>query len=315
MNLSELRYIIALAKERHFGHAADACHVSQPTLSVAVKKLENELGVQLFERGSHEVKVTPVGEQILMQAQQALESVERIRQTATLGKDQLTSPLRIGAIYTVGPYLFPDLITNLRELAPEMPLVIEENYTAVLTEKLKRGDLDVIIISPPYKEANILTLPVYEEPFVLLLPAAHPLNEKTALQSSDLEKEIILLLGEGHCFRDQVIDACPACAPKKNKDGNLVYTAEGSSLETIRHMVASGMGLTVLPCTAAGVDRYSQRLISIRRFAEPVPTREVALAWRISFPRPKVIDVLNEALKASELSCITPLNNRNPMVR
>ncbi|MEE9342783.1 MAG: hydrogen peroxide-inducible genes activator [Gammaproteobacteria bacterium] len=310
MNLSELRYIIALAQERHFGHAADTCHVSQPTLSVAVKKLEDELGVQLFERGSHEVRVTPVGEAVVTQAQVALEAVEAVRQAAQQGKDQLTAPLRIGAIYTVGPYLLPDLITNLRELAPNLPLLIEENYTGILTEKLKRGELDVILISPPYKEPNILTLPVYEEPFVILLPSSHPLTARKSLHSKDLENESILLLGEGHCFRDQVIEACPACAPKARTDGNQVYTSEGSSLETIRHMVASGMGLTILPCTAAGVDRYSQRLITIKRFSNPIPRREVALAWRVSFPRPKVIDVLKEAIITSELSCIKPVKRK-----
>jgi LysR family hydrogen peroxide-inducible transcriptional activator len=304
VNLSELRYIVALARERHFGRAAEACFVSQPTLSVAVKKLEEELGVQLFERGSHDIRVTPVGERVVEQAQQALEAIESVRQAAHVRRDQLSEPLRIGAIYTIGPYLFPDLITNLSELAPDMPLLVEENFTSVLGEKLKRGDLDVIIISLPFDEPNILTLPVYEEPFVILLPAAHPLTARKTLRSGNLENEAVLLLGAGHCFRDQVIEACPACVPQPSRDDNFVQTVEGTSLETIRHMVASGMGLTILPCTAAGVDRYSQRLITIRRFANPVPKRQVALAWRASFPRPKVIDVLQDAIAASQLSCI-----------
>jgi len=304
MNLAELRYIVALARERHFGHAAAACFVSQPTLSVAVKKLENELGVALFERARHEVRITPAGERVVEQAQRALEAIESVRQVARSERDQLASPLRIGAIYTVGPYLFPDLISNLRERAPQMPLVVEENYTAVLNDKLKQGDLDVIIISLPFEEPNILTLPLYEEPFVILLPASHPLTRRKTLRSKNLEDETILMLGAGHCFRDQVIEACPACAPRSTGDSRAVYTAEGSSLETIRHMVASGMGLTVLPCTAAGADRYSQRLLAIRRFASPVPTRQVALAWRTSFPRPKVIDVLQTAIAAAQLSCV-----------
>jgi LysR family hydrogen peroxide-inducible transcriptional activator len=304
MNLSELRYIVALARERHFGRAAAACFVSQPTLSVAVKKLENELGVPLFERASRNVRITPAGERVVEQAQQALEAVESVRQVALAEGDQLASPLRIGAIYTIGPYLFPELISNLRERAPQMPLLIEENYTAVLSEKLKQGELDVIIISLPFEEINILTLPLYEEPFVILLPAAHPLTARKTLRSRNLEDETVLMLGAGHCFRDQVIEVCPACAPKSTGDGNAVYTTEGSSLETIRHMVASGMGLTVLPCTAAGADRYSQRLLAIRRFASPVPSRAVALAWRMSFPRPGVIDVLQDAIAALQLSCI-----------
>ncbi len=304
MNIPELRYVVALAREKHFGRAASACFVSQPTLSVAVKKLEEELGVPLFERARHEVRITPAGERVIEQAQRALEAIESVRQVAQTESDQLSSPLRIGAIFTVGPYLFPDLISNLREQTPQMPLLVEENYTAVLAERLKQGDLDVIIISLPFDEPNILTLPLYEEPFVILLPAAHPLTARKTLRSRDLEDETILMLGAGHCFRDQVIDACPACAPKAARDEQSIYTTEGSSLETIRHMVASGMGLTVLPCTAAGADRYSQRLVEIRRFANPVPSRQVALAWRASFPRPKVIDALTEAVSATQLTCI-----------
>ncbi|MEA2079552.1 MAG: LysR substrate-binding domain-containing protein [Pseudomonadota bacterium] len=304
MNLSELRYIVALARERHFGRAAEACFVSQPTLSVAVKKLEDELGAQLFERGGHNILVTPVGDRVVEQAHRALEAIESVRQAAHSGRNQLSDPLRIGAIYTIGPYLFPDLITKLSELAPDMPLLVEENFTAVLGEKLKKGDLDVIIISLPFEEPNILTLTVYEEPFVILLPAAHPLTARKTLRSSLLENEPVLLLGAGHCFRDQVIEACPACVPKPGRTDNLVQTVEGTSLETIRHMVASGMGITILPCTAAGVDRYSQRLITIRRFTNPQPKRQVALAWRTSFPRPRVIDVLQHAIAASQLSCI-----------
>ena len=315
MNLSELRYIVALARERHFGRAAEACFISQPTLSVAVKKLEEELGVQLFERGSHDVRVTPVGERVVEQAQQALEAVESVRQVAAQGRDQLTGPLRIGAIYTVGPYLFPELISNLTEMAPHMPLLVEENFTATLAEKLKHGELDVIIISLPFEEPNILTLPLYEEPFVILLPVAHPLTQRKTLRSKDLEKEPILLLGAGHCFRDQVIEACPACAPKAAHDGSIVHIVEGSSLETIRHMVASGMGLSVVPCTAAGVDRYSQRLIAIRRFGSPIPKRQIALAWRVSFPRPRVIDVLTEAVNVAQLSCVRRISGRRRKAR
>lgn len=299
MNLSELRYIVSLAQERHFGKAAAACHVSQPTLSVAVKKLEAELGVPLFERGTKTVRVTQVGEKVVEQAQQALEAVESVRQVAESDSDQLSRPLRIGAIFTVGPYLFPDLIGQLRKLAPQMSLFVEENYTAVLSEKLKQGELDVIVISLPFSEPNILTLPVYEEPFMVLLPTDHRLCAKRSLRPEALEGETILMLGAGHCFRDQVIEACPACAPSATAKNKAVYTVEGSSLETIRHMVASGMGLTVLPSTATGADRYSKKLLTVKPFVKPSPGRQVAMAWRASFPRPDVIDVLQDAIKAS----------------
>ncbi len=299
MNLSELRYIVALAGERHFGRAASACHVSQPTLSVAVKKLEAELGVPLFERGTQNIRVTEAGERVVEQAQKALEAVEAVKLVAESESDQLGRRLRIGAIFTIGPYLFPEFIGHLHKLAPEMPLIVEENYTAVLSEKLKQGELDVIIISLPFSEPNILTLPVYEEPFVVLMPTGHPLSTRRSLRPEHLEGEIILMLGPGHCFRDQVIEACPACAPSAIDQKNAVYTAEGSSLETIRHMVASGMGLTVLPSTATGADRYSKRLLTVKPFVKPSPSRQVAVAWRASFPRPKVIDAVKSAISAS----------------
>lgn len=304
MTLTELRYIIAVAREHHFGRAAKACYVSQPTLSIAIKKLEDELGVAIFERGSSEVTLSPIGKRIVQLAQQTLESADNIKQMALHGKNQLAGPLRIGAIHTIGPYLFPELIPLLRKAAPEMPLVVEENYTAALTEKLKRGELDVIIIALPYKEQGVVSQPLYVEPFVVLLPASHPLVARKTISSKLLEDEHVLLLGQGHCFRDHVLDACPACIPKPGLEGDLPHTVEGSSLETIRHMVVSGLGVTVLPCTAAGAHSYSQRLLSIRRFSNPVPTRTVALAWRVSFPRPKVIDVINTAVRDCNLSCV-----------
>lgn len=311
MTLTELRYIIAVAREQHFGRAAKACFVSQPTLSVAIKKLEDELGVAIFERGSNEVSLSPVGERIIQQAQQTLESADNIKQLAQHGQNQLTGPLRIGAIHTIGPYLYPALIPLLLEAAPEMPLVVEENYTAVLTEKLKRGELDVIIIALPYQEQGIVSQALYDEPFVVLLPASHPLTSRKTINSKMLEKENVLLLGQGHCFRDHVLDACPACIPKPGLEGDLPHTVEGSSLETIRHMVVSGLGVTVLPCTAAGAHSYSQRLLAIRRFSNPIPKRTVALAWRVSFPRPKVIDVINKAVRNCNLSCVKPVKRRN----
>jgi LysR family hydrogen peroxide-inducible transcriptional activator len=306
MTLTELRYIVAVARERHFGKAAKACHVSQPTLSVAIKKLEDELGVSIFERGSSDISLSPVGERVVQQAQQALEAADNVKQVALHGKNQLAGPLRIGAIHTIGPYLYPELIPILRKAAPEMPLVVEENYTAVLTEKLKQGELDVIIIALPYAEQGIVTQPLYKEPFVVLLPTSHPLTARKTISSKQLQDENVLLLGKGHCFRDHVLEACPACVPKPGLEGDLAHTIEGSSLETIRHMVVSGLGITVLPCTAAGAHSYSQRLLSIRRFANPIPTRTVAIAWRVSFPRPKVIDVISKSIRACSLSCVKP---------
>lgn len=303
MTLNELRYIVAVARERHFGHAAEACFISQPTLSVAVKKLEEELGLSLFERRKGEVSVTPIGEQVVTQAQRVLEEAGNIKQIARQGQDQLDGPLRIGAIYTIGPYLFPHLIPKLAERAPKMPLVIEENYTASLAEKLKRGELDVIVISYPFAESGVQTIPLYREPFVLLLPSSHPLNQKPKFSINDLKTEDVLLLGAGHCFRDQVLEVCPDCM-HRSSDGGTAQTREGGSLETIRYMVASGLGVTILPCSAAGADRFSERLLSIRRFEHRAPSRVAALAWRKSFPRPDAIAALRDAVLQCEMSCV-----------
>ena len=183
MTLTELRYIVTLAQEQHFGHAAERCHVSQPTLSVGVKKLEDELGVLIFERSKSAVRVTPVGEAIVAQAQKVLEQAQGIRELAQAGKNQLTAPLKVGAIYTVGPYLFPHLIPQLHRVAPQMPLYIEENFTHVLRDKLRNGELDAIIIALPFHEADVLTLPLYDEPFYVLMPSEHPWTKKDTIDA------------------------------------------------------------------------------------------------------------------------------------
>lgn len=305
MTLTELRYLVALAQQRHFGRAAEQCFVSQPTLSVAIKKLEDELGVQLFERRKLEATLTPVGQRIVEQAQRVLAEADTLKQLAEVGRDQLQGPLRLGAIYTIGPYLFPHLIPVLHERAPQMPLVIEENYTARLSERLRQGEIDAALIALPFEEPGLVTLPLYDEPFVALIPSGHPWNARDTLDVADLAQETLLMLGSGHCFRSQVLEACPACEHRLAQPG-LGQTVEGTSLETIRHMVASGMGITVLPVTAAGADRYAQRLVSIRRFNPPEPHRTVALAWRVSFPRPRAIETLRQAILDSGLSGIQP---------
>lgn len=301
MTLTELRYIVTLAQEQHFGRAAERCHVSQPTLSVGVKKLEEELGVLIFERSKGAVRVTPVGEGIVAQARRVLEQAQTIRELAQAGKNQLTAPLRVGAIYTVGPYLFPQLIPLLHQSAPEMPLYIEENFTHVLRDKLRNGELDVIIIALPFEEVDILTKPMYDEPFCVLLPAQHRWVEMDSIDSNLLNDKSLLLLGEGHCFRDQVLEACPANGSIQESQ-NRYTTVEASSLETIRHMVASGLGVSVLPRSAVDSHRYTAGVIEVRPFNPPAPTRTVAIAWRATFPRPKAIDALVEAIRQCPLA-------------
>ncbi|WP_336367354.1 hydrogen peroxide-inducible genes activator [Marinobacter sp. C2H3] len=313
MTLTELRYVVTLARERHFGRAAERCHVSQPTLSVAVKKLEDELGIPLFERSKSSIRVTEVGQRIIEQAQRVLDQVNVIKDMALDGKNQLNSPLKVGAIYTIGPYLFPHLLPELRRAAPEMPLYIEENYTASLRQKLRHSELDAIIIALPFEEPEVLTLPLYDEPFVVLLPGDHPLAAEKQLTAEQLAKEQLLLLGPGHCFRDQVLESCPPlveAVTRRVDTGSPALVTEGSSLETIRHMVASGLGITVLPLSAATAMQYQEGILAVRPFAPPVPFRTVALAWRVTFPRPKAIDVLS--LAASQCRVIEKAKTESP---
>lgn len=315
MTLTELRYVVTLARERHFGRAAERCHVSQPTLSVAVKKLEDELGIPLFERSKNSIRVTETGKRIIDQAQRVLDQVGVIRDMAQDGKNQLNAPLKVGAIYTIGPYLFPHLLPELRRAAPEMPLYIEENYTANLRQKLRQSELDAIIIALPFEEPEVVTLPLYDEPFVVLLPAGHPLASKEQLTADELAKEQLLLLGPGHCFRDQVLESCPPlveAVTHRANNGSPALVTEGSSLETIRHMVASGLGITVLPLSAATAMQYHEDILAVRPFAPPVPFRTVALAWRVTFPRPKAIDVLS--LAASQCRVIEKAKTDTPVV-
>lgn len=288
MTLTELRYIVTLSQERHFGRAAEKCFVSQPTLSVAVKKLEGELNVILFERSKNSVTPTPLGESIIEQAKKVLTEARTIEELAEAGKDQLKSPLRVGAIFTIGPYLFPHLVPQIHQQAPEMSLFIEESYTAVLRRQLREGELDAIIVALPFNEPDVITRPLYDESFVVVMPKDHELSKLTHIKPEMLPGQSLLLLGEGHCFRDQVIEMCPALSRQK---GNQVGSVtQGSSLETLKYMVATGLGITVLPKSAVG--NLDSSLITTRPFVSPVPSRTVALAWRASFPRGKAIDLL-----------------------
>jgi LysR family hydrogen peroxide-inducible transcriptional activator len=296
MTLTELKYIVAVARELHFGRAAEACFVSQPTLSVAIKKLEDELGVVLFERGSSEVSLTPSGERIVVQAQRVLDEAARVKELARQGKDPLTGALRVGVIYTIGPYLLPSLIRQLLKDAPQMPLLLNENFTVRLLELLKNGEIDVAIMALPLPETGVMIQPVYDEPFMVAMPRAHPWARRRFISSEDLKKETMLLLGTGHCFRDQVLEVCPELSRFSTDAEGIQKTFEGSSLETIRHMVASGLGLTVLPMTSIPEKTPRDSLITYLPFRKPVPERRVVLAWRKSFTRGPAVEALRQAI-------------------
>ena len=309
MTLTELRYIVAVARERHFGHAADACFVSQPTLSVAVKKLEDELGVTLFERGSSEIAVTPVGQEIVAQAQRVLEQAGAIKELAKHGKNPLDGPLRFGVIYSIAPYLLPALVPKMIKAAPEMPLIIEENFTHRLLEMLKSGDIDCAILALPFSEPGLMVQAVYDEPFMVAMPAGHAWEKRKSIAAADLKKETMLLLGSGHCLRDQVLQVCPELMRFSSSSAEGIQrTFEGSSLETIRHMVASGVGVTVLPVSAVSETPRKKDLIVYRPFSAPVPDRRVALVWRKSYTRMESIETLRKCILLSNLHGVTMLD-------
>lgn len=308
MTLTELKYIVAVAREKHFGHAAEACFVAQPTLSVAIKKLEDELGVTIFERGGSEVSLTPIGAQIVSQAERVLEQTASIKEIAKQNKDPLAGPLRLGIIYTIAPYLLPQLVKIMIARTPQMPLILQENFTHRLIELLRQGELDAAIMALPLPEHGLVVQPLYDEPFVVALPQNHPWIDRKSISADELRTETMLLLGTGHCFRDQVLEVCPEMSRFSNNGDGIARTFEGSSLETIRHMVASGIGITVLPQASIPETDSSDSMLRYVPFSAPAPSRRVVIAWRKSFPRTAAIEAVRAAIQACDLKGITRID-------
>ena len=301
MTLTELKYIVAVARAKHFGHAAEACHVAQPTLSVAIKKLEDELGVLLFERGGAEITVTPLGQKIIAQAEHVLEQTAAIKELAQQNKDPLAGPLRLGVIYTIAPYLLPPLVKHMIATVPQMPLILQENFTVRLLELLRQGELDAAIMALPLPEHGMHMQELYDEPFVVAMPQHHAWSARKTIAAADLKSEPMLLLGNGHCFRDQVLEVCPEMARFASNGNGMQRTFEGSSLETIRHMVASGIGLTVLPRASVPEMNPADGMLQFRPFQDPAPSRRVVILWRKSFTRMAAIEALIDAITACKL--------------
>ena len=299
MTLTELRFIVSVARERNFRKAAEKCFVTQPALSLGIKKLEDELGVMIFERGHNEVTVTELGERIIEQANKVLEEAERIKELATQGQDQLTGPIKLGVIYSTGPYLLPEIIPILRETAPHMPLDVEENLTANLEMQLKNGMIDVAIIALPFDIPGVKVQPLYDESFVVAVPVEHPWAGRADIAAEELAQEKVLLLNSGHCFSNQVVQACPQLSRK----GEVM---QGNSLETVRNMVASNLGITVLPCSAV-VERYRNPLVKVIPFKPPVPIRRIALTWRKSYGREQAVEKIIEAISQVDSDCMRPI--------
>lgn len=302
MTLTELHYVTVLAKTQHFGNAAEQCNVSQPTLSIAIKKLESDLGVDIFERSATRVFLTPMGKKIVVQCHKVLDEVAVIKDIAVNDEKKLSSPLHIGAIFTIGPYLFPNFVSPLKKSAPEMPLIIEEGYTNTLRNQLRKGKLDVAILCLPFEEPDVVVQPLFEEPFMAVMPPNHRLAKQCSVNAKDLEKEHILLLGEGHCFRDQVIEAIPNINQYHYAEMPADVDSQANSLETLCTMVTTGLGITILPqtavkgssvCTACNSD-----LVAVP-FEVDGPKRTLAIAWRAGFPRYKAIEAVRNAIYAS----------------
>ena len=290
MTLIELKFVMAVAQERNFRRAAEKCFVTQPALSLGIKKLEDELNVMIFERSRSDVTPTEIGAQIIEQASRVLEEAARIKQLAELGKNQLKGALKLGMIHSVGPYLLPEIIPILRKTAPDMPLEVEENLTANLETQLRNGVIDVAIVALPFDVPGLQYKALYDEEFDVVVPIHHHWATRKQINPEELSEEKVLLLNSGHCFSNQVTQACPELSRK----GEVL---QGNSLETIRNMVASNLGITVLPCSATA-ERYNNPLIKVIPFTSPAPTRRIAIAWRKSFVRVETVEKIVDAIKA-----------------
>jgi len=306
MTLKELRYLVALADQGRFVRAAEACHVGQPTLSTQLKKLEDYLGVTLFERNKHYLIPTPVGEQIIERARIALDVVDQIRQLARQGDDPMEGSLRLGVIPTLGPYLIPYLIPTLRHAFPRLHLFLREDLTANLMERLRQGRLDALLLALPVHGDDVSVIELFHEPFKVALPAGHALEHKEHISEDELAGENVLLLEEGHCMRDQALAICGSTASDEREE------LKATSLETLRQMVAAGVGCTLLPALAAvpGVGSLHNGLVQIRPFVPPAPTRTIGIAWRHRYPREKTVRRLAEVVLAGLPEAVEPIGPR-----
>ena len=292
MTLSELRFIVTLAREKNFRKAAEKSFVSQPALSLGIKKIEEELNLSLFERSvgaGGNVKITPIGQKIIDQASIVLEEVAKIKDLSANGDNQLALPFKLGLIYSIAPYLLPLIIPNLRKQTPDMPLEIHENITKTLENELKQGSIDAAVIALPFDIPGVDIEILYDESFVVIVPLNHPWANQQTIKAKDLSKEKVLLLDRTHCFSNQVTEACPELS--KNSEIQL-----GNSLETIRNMVASNLGISVLPKSAT-TDKYDNSLVKVIPFESPVPFRRVALAYRKSTVKKEAINQIVNVIK------------------
>ncbi|MDP1574115.1 MAG: LysR substrate-binding domain-containing protein [Coxiellaceae bacterium] len=272
-NIRDLKYLIALADLGHFGKAADACFVSQPTLSTQLKKLEEELGVTLFERTNKHVLITPVGKLIADKARIILQHCEELKLLATNAKDIFSGTFRLGIIPTLGPYLLPHILKPIKKQLPKLELIVHENKTDAILLQLKNGDLDAVVLALPVTKDNLTVRELFCEPFCLALPKEHLLAKKKLVSLCDLKKETLLLLSEGHCFRNQALEAC-------GLSSNPINTGfQATSLETLRQLVSANFGITLLPALSVHASKNDAAIV-MREFSNPIPSRRIGMLWR-----------------------------------
>ena len=293
MNLRDLRYLVALADERHFGKAAERCFVSQPTLSAQIRKLEEYLGVPLFERQPKRVSLTETGEKVVRRARSLLQEADAIVELAKTDRDPLSGNIKLALIPTVGPYLLPHVVGRLKRELPRLKLMLYEYQTEPLLEKLRAGEIDAGILALPVDMDGLESAVLYDEPFALAVPANHPLAERERVKIDDLRGETLLLLEDGHCLRDQALEVCSRVRVNETQD----YRA--TSLETLRQMVAAGHGITLLPELAAETPVGTARGLRIKPFAKPAPGRTVGAVWRKSSTRGPAIEAVTNAIRAT----------------
>jgi LysR family hydrogen peroxide-inducible transcriptional activator len=289
MTLRDLEYLVALADTRHFGRAAARCHVSQPTLSAQVMKLEAYLGTPLVERRPRRIALTAAGESVVLHARRMLREADDIRTIARAGQDPLAGPLKLGLIPTLGPYLLPRVAPRITKALPKLQLLLHEYQTAPLIERTLAGDLDLAILALPADTRGLVTRSLFAEAFLVAMPASHRLAARKRVKTSDLSGEKLLLLEEGHCLRDQALEVC-------ERVGTEEQDFRATSLETLRQMVAAGLGLTLLPRLAEEGPFAAARGLAVRPFSPPAPNRVIGAAWRRSTSRGEAIAAVCEAV-------------------
>lgn len=288
--LKQLRYLAALAAHRHFGRAAAACHVSQPALTQQLQQLEERLGIRLVERARQGVLLTAIGQEIAVRARGVLAAMDDLVETAREAREPGAGPLRLGVIPTIGPYLLPGLVPRLRAALPGLRLNLREDQTARLVAGLGAGELDLLLLALPIEAPAVRTLALFDEPFLVALLKGHPLAAKSAIAERDLAGEPVLLLGEGHCLRDQALAVCRQARAEAS------WGVQATSLATLTAMVAGGLGITFLPQMAtAGEGAHAEGLV-LRPFAPPVPTRTIGLAWRAASARAKLFQAIGDLI-------------------